>query len=373
MRFYIPANWSAAKAYGFASGVTGGEGGSVITVTTAAQLAAAVTGTAAKIIQISGTIDFAGSEGTTSNTCCYVAQCASGQSEYITDDLGACAGKTTFSCSYDTAGTKALAIGSNKTLVGIGPNATLKGKGITLGNGVSNVIVRNLTITNLNPQVVWGGDAIDFGGAKNVWIDHNRISLIGRQFLVTHNNANTNVTLSYNDFDGNTPYSATCNGAHYYLMLIVGTGGDRITMQGNWIRSVSGRSPHAGGNADSSVLMHFVNNYYQSMPGHASDAASGANLLFEGTVFQSVTTPFVAGDGGFNYAPVASNLSSTNSACTAALGRNCVANVNSASGSFPLDAAALNAMTAYKSAAAQPYPASEVPNTVPHLAGPGHI
>ncbi|MGC4089501.1 MAG: hypothetical protein QM756_16745 [Polyangiaceae bacterium] len=372
MRFYIPANWSASKPYGFGSAVTGGQGGTVVSVTTPAQLTAAVSGNAAKIIQISGNIDFTGSEGTASDTCCYVQQCKSGQSEYITNAQGACSGLTTFSCSYDKAGTTPLVVGSNKTLIGVGPNATVKGKGFILPNGTSNVIIRNLTLTNINPQVVWGGDGIDLSGAKNVWIDHNRISLIARQFIVSHFNPNPNVTISYNDFDGATPYSATCNGAHYYAFLFLGSG-DTISMQGNWLHNTSGRSPHAGGNTTANVVMHWLNDYMLTIPGHASDAGTGANLLYEGSVFQDVTTPFQTGSGGFNYAPLASNLGSTSAACQSALGRACVANSTNSSSTFPLDAAALTAMSANRASAIQAYPASEVPYSVPHLAGPGHI
>jgi pectate lyase len=373
MRFYIPASWDAAKPYGFGAAVTGGAGGSAVTVSTAAALVAAVAGDAPKVIQISGTIDFTGSEGATSASGCYVAQCPSGASEYILGKLGACDGKTTFDVTFDSVGLKPLAIGSNKTLIGVGANATIKGKGLIFNNGVNNVVVRNLTITNINPQVVWGGDALSFVGAKNIWLDHNRVSLVGRQFIVTHNGANTGITLSYNDFDGSTPYSATCNGAHYYVMLNLGAG-DEITAHGNWIHNTSGRAPHAGGSAGAAVYMHFINDYFMTVPGHAVDASTGASLLFEGTYFQNVTTPFMA-DAGSNYAPVASNAASTSSACTAAIGRSCVANATSSNTvtTFPLAQAALTAMGSRKSALVQAYPANEVPYSVPHLAGPGHI
>jgi hypothetical protein len=112
-----------------------------------------------------------------------------------------------------------------------------------------------------------------------------------------------------------------------------------------------------------------------TVPGHASDAGSGGNTLFEGTVFESVTTPFLS-DGGYNYAPVVANLSSTTAACTLALGRSCVANVATGSTkttSFPLDQAALTALGKSKGSLLQAYPAVEVPFSVPHLAGPGHI
>jgi pectin lyase len=32
------------------------------------------------------------------------------------------------------------------------------------------VIIQNIRITDINPQFVWGGDAIDLSGATNVWV-----------------------------------------------------------------------------------------------------------------------------------------------------------------------------------------------------------
>ena len=373
-RIYIPAQWSADKPYGFGSAVTGGGGGSVVSVKTTEELVAAVAGNVAKIIQVSGTLDFTGKEGTSSNTCCDAVSCPNGGGQIITDDLGACSGKATFSCSYDTAGTKPLKVGSNKTIIGIGPNATIKGKGFDLTGNVGNIIIRNLTITNLNPRVVWGGDAITIRGASGVWVDHNRISLIGRQFLVSGFEPATNVTFSYNELDGNTPYSSNCDGTHYWTMLFAGSE-NTMTLMGNWIHHTSGRGPHAGGTnpVTQNVYAHFANDYYQSVTGHAADPAEHANLFYEGTYFQSVKTPFITSDGGHSYAPVASNLSSTSAACSAAIGRSCVANANSAAGTFPLNSPALTAMTNQKTFLVSPYPAAEVPSSVPHFAGPGHI
>jgi pectin lyase len=373
-RIYLPADWSADKPYGFGSAVTGGAGGAVVTVKTSEELTAAVSGNTAKIVQVSGTIDFTGKEGTTSNTCCDAVTCAKGGGQIITDDLGACSGKTTFACSYDTAGTKPLKVGSNTTIIGLGSSATVKGKGFDLTGGVSNIIIRNLTITNLNPKVVWGGDAVTIRGASKVWIDHNRISLIGRQFLVSGFEPATEVTFSYNELDGNTPYSSNCDGTHYWTMLFAGSE-NTMTLMGNWIHHTSGRGPHAGGTSPvtQNVYAQFANDYYQNVTGHAADPAENANLLYEGTYFQSVKTPFVTTDGGYSYAPVASNAASTSVACSSAIGRSCVANADSGSATFPLNSQALTAMTSRKSSLVAAYPATEVPSCVPHFAGPGHI
>ena len=51
-----------------------------------------------------------------------------------------------------------------------GPNATS-------GHGISNVLICNLTIRDINLQLVLGGDALDLG-CKDVWTDCGRISPI---------------------------------------------------------------------------------------------------------------------------------------------------------------------------------------------------
>jgi len=194
------------------------------------------TDTTPRIVEISREFSFLGTEGTRSGAGCRAYSVCTGptQSEILLDTLGGCSGKATFDVTYDAAGVNPLLVGSNKTLVGVGSEARLRGKGLTIRGGVSNVIVRNITLTDLNPQLVWGGDAITIDDADRVWIDHNRISLVGRQMLVTGFGKASHVTVSWNELDGRTPYAASCDGAHYWAMLNLGSA-DTITMQGNWI------------------------------------------------------------------------------------------------------------------------------------------
>ncbi|KAM3089588.1 hypothetical protein ACMFMG_001172 [Clarireedia jacksonii] len=44
--------------------------------------------------------------------------------------------------------------------------------GMASSVGVSNIIIQNIAITNLNPKYVWGGDALSFSDTNNIWIDH---------------------------------------------------------------------------------------------------------------------------------------------------------------------------------------------------------
>lgn len=66
----------------------------------------------------------------------------------------------TVSVTYDVAGVEGIKVASKKSPAGkSGSSATIKGKCIRVA-GSSNVIVQNVPFTDINPQYVWGGDAI---------------------------------------------------------------------------------------------------------------------------------------------------------------------------------------------------------------------
>ena len=65
---------------------------------------------------------------------------------------------------------------------------------------------------------------------------------IGRQHYVFGFNTSKRVTLSNNFINGDSPFSAGCNGYHYWTFEMVGKG-DQITLQNNHIYHTSGRSP----------------------------------------------------------------------------------------------------------------------------------
>lgn len=130
-----------------------------------------------------------------------------------------------------------------------------------------NTWLTAFSLQELNPQFVWGGDAITLDNCDKVWIDHNKFSLIGRQMIVSGWGAAGHVTISDNEFDGKSTWSAGCNGKHYWTMLLLGEK-DFYTIAGNWFHDVSGRTPHIGTDYTSSkIVVHAVNNYFQvSLP-----------------------------------------------------------------------------------------------------------
>jgi pectin lyase len=188
--------------------------------------------------------------------------------------------------------------------------------------------------------------------------------------IVTGFGKASRVTFSYNDFDGRTPYSGTCNGAHYWGLLLLGAA-DTLTFYGNWLHDISGRGPHAGGLMNATNSVQLVNNYFQRFPGHELEAYTDkTHLLLEGNQFEKVDQLMdPSATGGHVMFPVGS----PSELCQGALGRACVPNaiVPSASSKLPLDAAALGQLgkDALPSIVA-PYDAGKVSRSVRHLAGP---
>ena len=150
--------------------------------------------------------------------------------------------------------------------------------------------------------------------------------------IVTGYDAAGKVTISNNEFDGTTSWSATCNGDHYWTMLFLGSA-DYITLANNYVHNCSGRAPKVGGAGY--VIMHAVNNFFYDNLGHDFDVADGGNVLIEGNYFDLVTTPITtasATDGGTIFNVPSSSDTST---CTTYLGRACLQNALLDSGSFP--------------------------------------
>jgi pectin lyase len=51
------------------------------------------------------------------------------------------------SCTYTNAARNPINVGSNKSIVGVGSAGVIKGKGLRLTGGVTNVIIQNIHIT----------------------------------------------------------------------------------------------------------------------------------------------------------------------------------------------------------------------------------
>jgi pectate lyase len=394
---------ATAAPMGFAAAVTGGAGGEEVTVSTPDQLvhelcrttgSAGCTDNAPRTIKIASTIDFSSASLVpvagclTPNAAAPDKVCPAPKQREImltAQDWQKpyCEGQPTSTYAYDPVGTGGIRVGSNKTLLGVGASAGIKGRGLLLKQGVANVIIRNLSITDINEGKVWGGDALTITDASGVWIDHNRFARIGRQFLVTGDgSANPkvdNLTISNNEFDGRSGYSIDCNGRHYWNILLYGNG--RVTMVGNWLHDFDGRAPKIV-SLDTGAIVQVVNNLFENSGGHALDyEGDPTRVLLEGNQFLDVPLP-IAGSGdpahrgqlfGFY-----EHTAATTAACNAALGRPCNANLASPAPTarnnhIIQDGGAIDAMKSEATRIVTPYPTADVPATVRARAGVGKI
>ncbi|TEA14912.1 putative pectin lyase F-1 [Colletotrichum sidae] len=355
-------------AYGFATGVTGGGSAAAATPSSADELAEWLSDDTPRTIVIDKEYDFTGK--TASGAGCDRISCKStgGGQLYLGELSCGSSDNTVATVSYDVAGTESLVVGSNKSIIGLNGKGVLNGKGLKIKADAKNVIVQGLEITNLNPGVVWGGDALDLqGGNDGIWIDHCKFSLVGRQFIVSHYDG-SRATISNCEFDGVTTTSASCNGNHYWTMMLNGDG-DQITLDRNHFHDVSGRAPKLGDKG----TFQATNNFFSNMKGHAFELYANTVALIEGNAFESVDIPY---DG-----EVYSNTfnvpdASSASACTSQLGRACEVNsVDAKSGKWTAlkQTTALSTFAKLKDYLVEPVAASEVAKLVSANAGTANV
>ena len=209
------------QPHGFAFKVTGA---TPIYPSTLSELVSYLEDNEPRVIVINKEFNFIGSMGQktemgcrpSSNTCP-----ENGGQDAINPPFNWCGNYPKVEVTYDVSSINFINVRSNKTLKGEGAGAVIKGRGIKVVG--DNVIIQNIHFTDLNPQYIWGGDALAVYGSDLLWVDHCKFSLIGRQFFVINGPARGQgrITLSFNDFDGKTPYSATCNGHHYWVQIII--------------------------------------------------------------------------------------------------------------------------------------------------------
>ncbi|WYZ44770.1 hypothetical protein EsH8_VIII_000086 [Colletotrichum jinshuiense] len=359
------ANLAAAqtvtgKAEGFAAGVTGGGSAAAVTPKDIDELTTYLTDDEPRVILLSQEYDFTESEGTESGTACASWGTGNACQRIIQDDCGSSpAEKGTW---YKAARTP-IDVGSNKTILGVGSKGVIKGKGLRMQG--SNVIIQNIEVTDLNHKYVWGGDAISFAGADQVWVDHVTTTRPGRQHYVFGFTPSKRITLSNNFINGDSTYSTGCDGYHYWTFEMVGKD-DQITMKNNYIYKTSGRGPALSG----ATLLHAVNNVWSDIKGHAIEGGEAtARGIFEGNVFSNVNQMVSDYKGKLFTSPDAT----TNAKCKTALGRACEVNIlEKATGDFDYsDTSFFNDFAGLSIASAEA--ASKIQTTVPSNAGAGKL
>ena len=127
--------------------------------------------------------NFKNTEGTATETGCRPAsnKCPGNGGQDAINHASWCtngnagAGSKNIQVTYDKAGVSGMTVGSNKSLIGVGNKVVIRGKGLRIANGAKNVIIQNIHITELNPQYIWGGDAIAVDGSDQVWIGESSL------------------------------------------------------------------------------------------------------------------------------------------------------------------------------------------------------
>ncbi len=148
---------------------------------------------------------------------------------------------------------------ANKTLVGMGRGANLRGAAIAIrsNEGSYNHIYRNLAIYDVNPHLIEGGDGLETVGTaskhvKGFWADHISYKWISdgmdMEFL-------DEGTISYLDFDGANDFN--CWGTDPYMALVEDA---HLTYANNYWHNTYGRVPKVTGESNGSQV-HLYNQY----------------------------------------------------------------------------------------------------------------
>ncbi|MFF3503531.1 pectinesterase family protein [Streptomyces sp. NPDC003247] len=190
--------------------------------------------------------------------------------------------------TMDTVG-REIKVASDKTIVGSGTSGHLVGGGFFLGQGVHNVIIRNLTIRDTY-QGVWNDkdhdfDAIQMDGAHHVWIDHNDLRHMA-DGLIDVRKDSTYVTVSWNRLGNDNK----AFGIGWTENVVTD-----ITIHHNWIRETEQRNP----STDNAAHAHLYNNFLEDVAdtditsSYGNYARGATTMLLENSYFQGFGNPVI--------------------------------------------------------------------------------
>ena len=225
-----PDGFAAVPALGLA-GTTGGVGGPTVTVGTTGELLAAIDTVGPLTIQVSGTIAITSKQG----------------------------------------------VRPNKTIVGLGPSATIAGGGFDFYRS-SNVIVRNLTFVDAED------DAINVGQqSHHIWIDHNTFRRPADGSVDIVRGADY-VTVSWNHFAG-TDKSMLIG--HSDGAASSDIGHLRVSIHHNWFHGSRQRHPRVRFGEP----VHVYNNWFDGNQLYGVASTMNAGVVVEGNAFTAVPYP----------------------------------------------------------------------------------
>lgn len=174
-----------------------------------------------------------------------------------------------------------IKVASDKTLIGLGRGAQLFGASLDIGSS-KNVIVRNVALYGVNPDLIEAGDGISLDGADGVWVDHVTFEAISDGFIDA-TQGSKNVTFSWLRNNGQNAFA--CGGKHPRSNELADT---TATIHHTLWQQVTGRSPLARGETS---RVHLFSNVVLHDASYGVGAGCGARILLEASTFEDVVTP----------------------------------------------------------------------------------
>ncbi|KAM0281489.1 hypothetical protein ACHAQH_003519 [Verticillium albo-atrum] len=231
-----------ASADGFASlngGTTGGAGGTVVTVSTLADLEKYTAADGPYVIKVEGRITI--------------------------EPFG-----------------KEVSVSSDKTIIGVGADAEIFQGGFRLIE-VSNVIIRNLVIGHSSDGTDNDYDGIQSDASTNVWIDHCLFEDAGDGLV---------------DLRKDTNYFTVSNNIFRNHDKAFGIGwtenvAARGTIHHNWFDSTNQRNP----SADNLAEVHLYNNFLSGVTSYGHYARGGTTAVIENVFFEDTKDPITRDEG----------------------------------------------------------------------------
>lgn len=301
------------KAEGFGAATTGGDGGTLTVVTDSTSLVKALQDTVRRIIVVpEGTYDLrrfrnAVTEAkAASRTWCKLPCGASNPNSSntyyrVAFEANSCASLGDGSVPVaESENLKAwshwITTKANKTLVGMGRGANLRGASIYMrsNEGAKNQIYRNLGIYDVNPHLVEGGDGLSIvGGATDrtgkYWADHISYKWVSDGLDIE---SSTETTISWLDYDGSNEFN--CYLVDPFVALVQDAD---VTYANNYWHATSGRVPKVGSGAFSSRA-HLFNNYidtntYYMIGADGTSASAPSQVRFENNYVNHASHAFV--------------------------------------------------------------------------------
>jgi len=176
---------------------------------------------------------------------------------------------------------KAIKVTSNKTLLGLGKDATLLHGELQIQDA-SNIIFRNLTLKDSWMPDDPNGKKYDFDGfqidrSHHIWIDHCTL---------------TNMEDGLIDFSKNSDYLTVSWSvlSHHNKAFGIGwtqeLGHMHVTMHHTWIHDTNQRNPSLDNGTG-----HLYNNYLQNITSYGNYSRGKSKVVVENSVFEKVNRP----------------------------------------------------------------------------------